>query len=246
MHWFVLSCYSNRLQKLGVWGEGEEGYEGEEGCGGEILPEGKWLRCVAVTKLPGLAVEEPGDGAVPPASECDWDAEHTKGGTLQAMKLDIALSAHSRDPTPHLSCREREGLLMLLTNMKQDRLFEEDVPSCIPHPCELLERLLAQLHSPAINLRCSPQPSGVPLLTPPPKEKRRKRGSAQPGPRSKHKLSKPEHSGHTQLLKLADSSKTTKCSTRGCPPQTTVHPQHCNTPNECIAPTAARGLPDPI
>ena len=193
MHWFVLSCYSSRLQTLGVWGEGSEG---EEGCEGESLPGGKWLRCVAVNKLPGLAVEGTVYGALPPANQLDWAVEQSKEATLQAMKSDMASSTHC-DSSPHLSCHEREGLLILLTNMKQDHLFEEDAPSCIPHPCELLEQLLAQLHSPAIKVSCSPQPSGVPLLTPPPEDQgRRKRGSAQTSPRSKHKLSKPDRSGH--------------------------------------------------
>ena len=229
-----------------MWGEG---WRREEGSGGEALPRGgKWLRCVAVNKLPippGSAVAEGTvPGALPgataaefakPPTPPDWGTEEV---ALRTVKSDIALPVPSSDSKPHLSSHEREGLQMLLTSMKQDHLFGEDAPSDMPHPRELLEQLLFQLHSSAIEAVCSPQPSGVPLLTPPPQKKeRRKRGSTQPSSRSEQKLSQSEHSELTELLEhTGDPPNMADSSTRGRLPhqyvtlQVTIPLQHLETP----------------
>ena len=132
----------------------------------------RWLKCVLVERLP---------------LNTSTGKENKVGS--QSDRL------HGCPAKPHLSCYEQKGLLTLVHAMRHDNLFGHDIPHCISHPMHLLDTLEAQLRSPSLVSACSPVPTGIALILPPPtyeriRAEKRKRRSTGYHPRKRAKLHK--------------------------------------------------------
>ena len=74
--------------------------------------------------------------------------------------------SQDQDSRPYISSSEREGLQYLMLRIRQDHLFTDDIPTCVPNTAALLDRLEVQLCSPKLCTALSCSPNGVALITP--------------------------------------------------------------------------------
>ena len=65
---------------------------------------------------------------------------------------------------PHLTQTEKDGFLLLVKKMREEKLFSEDVPSRIYHPGLLLERLETRLTSAQLPMLFCKEINGVTIL----------------------------------------------------------------------------------